>query len=243
MKIQEYLASPRKKRAYNRALFGIIAPRYNLATRLLSFFRDQRWKKTLIRDLPDKPARVIVDFACGTGDITFMLRQKYPAARIIAGIDLTAAMLAAARGCPGALRSVRLIQADMQASPLRDCCADIVTGGYALRNAPDLAAFLAEVRRVLAPGGIAAFLDFSRPRLRAAGRLRHGLLLAWGWFWGWALHRDRAVYAYIAESLSVFPDSAELFRIIARAGFTGITARTFFLGTIAIVAFSKPADT
>jgi len=109
---------------------------------------------------------------------------------------------------------------------------DIVTGGYALRNAADLAAALREVRRILKPGGAAAFLDFSKPPDGLRQRLQLGLLRFWGGFWGVMLHGEADVYAYIAESLRCFPDRIELGEMLEKEGLSTVSLRLFIAGMI-----------
>ena len=87
---------------------------------------------------------------------------------------------------------------------------DIVTGGYALRNAPDLGTAIDEISRVLKPCGVAAFLDFSKPSGKILQKMEYWALKTWTGPWGTLLHRNREVYRYIAESLQPFPDRSQL---------------------------------
>ena len=158
------------------------------------------------------------------------------------GADITLPMLRLAlkrRGTAPA-GNIGFSLADMCLSPFKDQSADIVTGGYALRNAPDLTAFLREVHRMLRPGGVACFLDFSRSGSAPVSRLQNAVLGLWGGVFGWILHRRPEVYGYIAESLRLFPDRKRLEDLIATCGFAEITTQTYYFGLMAIVSFSKP---
>ncbi|MEI6563590.1 MAG: ubiquinone/menaquinone biosynthesis methyltransferase [bacterium] len=237
-RIRADLSDPGRTRLLNRQLFTLVAPRYDLATRCLSLGRDAAWKNRLVASLPERPTPVCLDLACGTGDLSRRLVEKYPAGTII-GLDLTEAMLAQARQqapSPG----VHYRVGDMGHTGLADNSVDIVTGGYALRNAGDLQEALQEVFRVLKPGGIAVFLDFSKPPHPRLQRLCHTLLKLWGGAWGWVLHRDARVYAYIADSLARYPDRRQLAALFNKSGFRNLRTRHAFAGLIECLSAEKP---
>ncbi len=151
LRIGDHLETPDKKRLYNRCVFTEIAPRYDFITRALSFGRDPAWKRDLVASLPPGDAPVCVDLACGTGDIAFLLARKYPRGSVT-GVDLTPAMLDLA-GKRNHFSNVRFVNQDMVRLDLADASVDIVTGGYALRNAPDLTSAVAEIRRIMKNSG------------------------------------------------------------------------------------------
>ena len=235
---RDYLDDPEKKRVFNRRLFAEVAPKYDFVTRALSFGRDQAWKRQLIASCPAEPAAPrCVDLACGTGDICRSLAERFPEADI-SGIDLSEDMLAIARETTpsGDWRCE-----DMGATSIDDACADIITGGYALRNAPQLDVALKEIERMLKPGGHAAFLDFSKSPNKIMAKVTHGLLNFWGGFWGLALHRNADVYGYIAGSLARFPDREELNQQVKDAGLTVERSKLFYGGMLQLLVISKPA--
>ena len=231
------LAEPEQTRKLNRALFALIAPRYDHATRFLSLGRDAYWKNRLIASLPHGQSPVCIDLACGTGDLTRRLASKYPNGTVI-GLDLTEAMLSQAR--LGHLpHNLRYVVGDMGHTGLSDNSVDLVTGSYALRSAGDLHEALSEVHRILKPGGVAVFLDFSKsvnPRLQ---RITLAILKWWGSLWGWMLHRDPRVYAYIAASLARYPDRHQLATLFRETGFEVRHTRHAFLGLIECVMVGK----
>jgi demethylmenaquinone methyltransferase/2-methoxy-6-polyprenyl-1,4-benzoquinol methylase len=124
---------------------------------------------------------------------------------------------------------------DMTSLGLHNSSCDIVTGSYALRNAPDIRSALREVRRILKEDGTAAFLDFSRSENRVIAAFQHLLLNFWGSVWGILLHGNPAVYSYIAKSLRHFPRRMELRRCINEAGFAVVQSHLFFWGMLELL--------
>lgn len=234
----DYLRTPAAKREYNEVLFAEVAKRYDLVTRALSLGRDQAWKRALLESLPSDPTPVCVDLACGTGDVSFALARRYPRGTVC-GIDLTPEMLQIAEA-RNRFPNVRLELGDMHQLPFPSASIDIVTGSYALRNAPALTVALEEVHRVLRPGGTAAFLDFSKSPHWLSQRLSFAVLYLWGSFWGLVLHRQPAVYAYIAKSLWHFPDRKAIRRELSKVGFAEVFSRKFYCGTLEIITVRKP---
>lgn len=223
----DWLNTPDRKRAFNAAHFATAAARYDLATIAMSFGRDRSWKRKLVDELPPHPRPCCLDLACGTGDLSRLLAGRYPDGHVI-GLDLSREMLslALARGVPPHLS---YLQGDMHALPLATASCDLVTGGYALRNAPDLTRAVAEIARVLRPGGHAAFLDFARAATPAGQRLQYRLLRFWCGLWGRLLSGSWEVHGYIAESLQTFPAQADLDQILHSHGLV-LSARNRMMG-------------
>ena len=236
-KIREDLAEPERTRKLNRELFTLIAPQYDEATRYLSLGRDAFWKDRLIAGLPKQAAPVCLDLACGTGDLTRRLAAKYPEGSVT-GLDLTEAMLTQAR-LQSHSEKIRYIIGDMGHTGLPDNSIDIITGGYALRNAGDLQEALREVHRILKPGGTAVFMDFSKPANRGLQYIGHTIIKLWGGTWGWILHRDPRVYTYIADSLERYPNRRDLTEILQEIGFENLRTHHAFLGLIECLTVEK----
>lgn len=238
LRMHDYIDCPQGKLKYNKEMFKEIAPRYDFITRALSLGRDKRWKDELVARLPEIESPNCLDLACGTGDIAFRLADRYPRGYIV-GLDLTEAMVAYA-GLRNCHNNVKFIIQEMCRTQFADNSFDIVTGGYALRNAPDLKNALGEIQRVMKPGGTGAFLDFSKPSNRLFQQGENILLKIWCGFWGLILHRNTEVYIYIAESLKQFPDSEQLKEYITEAGFGNIWSKKYYLGVVETIAFEKP---
>ncbi len=237
LNMHDYIHSAEGKLFFNRQMFGHIASKYDFITRALSFGRDTSWKNKLINDLPVIEAPACLDIACGTGDLTFRLAAKYPQGRIVA-LDITEQMLDLARS-RNKFSNITFAVGDMCRIDFPDDSFDIVTAGYALRNAPDLQLALKEIRRVMKPGATAAVLDFSKSPNRFFQKTQDFLLRFWGGFWGILLHRNSQLYTYIAASLKQFPDSAALKQLITRQGFSILKSRKHFLGFTESISFQK----
>jgi ubiquinone/menaquinone biosynthesis methyltransferase len=240
LRIGDHLNTASEKRIYTEQVFGAIAPRYDFITRALSFWRDASWKRTLISWLPVCTAPACVDLACGTGDLAFALADKYKGGDIT-GLDIAEPMLDLARSRNSHLHT-QFIKGDMASLPFPSNTIDIVTGGYALRNAPDLKVTIAEIQRILKPGGVAAFLDFSKPAGKKLQRLEYWLLKIWTGFWGILFHRNHEVYSYIAESLERYPARPDLYRLFEEQGFVILGSRLNFFGITETLLLRKNAS-
>lgn len=236
------LRDPESKRRYNRKLFSVVATRYDVITRVLSFRQDRRWKKELLQQVAPTEPRTVVDVASGTGDFAIAAAHRFSNAQIIA-MDLTPEMLT--RGRRNARRRrvplgrIRFELGDMDDLPYQEGSIDLVTAGYALRNAPSLDSALREIYRVLRPGGSLGILDFSHSRAPVLSLLQIGMLRFWGRLWGRLLHGNPEVYGYIAESLRRFPDHREFLKLLRRKGFEKIRTKRYFLGLVAIITARK----
>lgn len=237
LKARDWLQVPERKRIYNELHFSEAAPRYDTATRAMSLFRDASWKARLVASLPDHPGPACVDIGCGTGDVAFLLAGRYPAGRIT-GVDIAEPMLRIARE-RNRHAHVRFLRQDMCAMEVPDGSVDIVTGSYALRNAPDLRLALREFGRITRPGGTAAFLDFVQPAAAFLRVPRRLLLRTWCGFWGLVLHGNREVHGYIAESLAAFPDRRTLLDLFGAHGFALVSSDRFFLGITELLVLRR----
>lgn len=215
--LTDALATPDGKSRYVRRLFSTIADRYDLITVLLSYGQDRRWKRRLVDLANLRPGAAALDLACGTGDIAFELASR--GARVVAA-DITPRMLDLATRKPEAASGgARFLAGDMMALPFRDECFDVVTTGYGIRNVPAIEPAIAEVRRVLRPGGVFLSLDFNRPENAAMRAVYLGYLTVVGSALGHALHKDPDTYRYIPETIRRYPGAASVADLIVRHGF------------------------
>jgi len=212
------------------ALFDTIAPRYDLLNRLMSLGMDSGWRRRALDELGLAPGALVLDLACGTGDLARELARRHYRA---VGADLSAAMLAAA----GAL-GVPLVRADAAALPLPTGRFDGVVSGFSVRNFAALEAVLAEAARVLRPGGRLVLLEVDVPR-SAPLRLAHGLWMAWVVPALGALLSDAAAYRYLPRSLAYLPAPEVLAARLESAGFTDVARRRLAGGLAQVVRATR----
>ena len=197
-----------KVRAVDR-MFDTIAPRYDLLNRLLTFGMDVGWRRRTVRSLDLRPGSVVLDLACGTGDLC---RELAAAGLRAVGVDRSQGMLAAAR------TEAALVRGDGLRLPVPDGSADGVVCGFALRNFVALEPFFAECARVLRPGGRVAVLEVSQPAnpvLRVGHSVYFGRVvpLVGG------LISDRDAYRYLPKSLAYLPPDEAIVGLLGDAGF------------------------
>ena len=228
------LAAPESKGRYVRRLFATIADRYDFITRLLSFGLDQRWKRQLIvLANPGKDQRVL-DLACGTGDLAFGSAAR--GADVI-GLDITFRMVELARvaaartATPG--RTCWIV-GDMMALPMPAGSFDRITTGYGLRNVPDLGGAIAEIHRVLKPGGRLCSLDFDRPENSLVRAVYLTYLTVVGSTLGLILHGDPDTYRYIPASIRRYPGARGVVKLLEAAGFADVRHVRVLGGLMAI---------
>jgi len=222
--------TPASRRRHVRRLFETIAARYDLITRLLSFGLDQGWKRRLMALGEIHPGARVLDLACGTGDLALAAAAR--GARVT-GVDIAWPMVAIARTKPGA-GAARWVVGDMCDLPIATGTIDLVTTGYGLRNVPDLPRAIAEINRVLRPGGWFCSLDFDRPPSRLVRAVYLAYLAMVGSVLGWLLHRDPDTYRYIPESIRRYPGASAVARMLADAGFDSARAIPVLGGLMAI---------
>ena len=238
-----------------RAMFGRVAPVYDLLNHLLSASLDRRWRRRAARAL--RPAASgagplpALDLCCGTGDQALALRGE--GARVAAA-DFCVPMVARARRKfrrqaaagprPGRLATPPApapLVADALVLPFGPGRFGAATVSFGLRNVVDLDAALAEIRRVLAPGGQLVVLEFALPRWRPLRALylfyfRRLLPLV-----GRLVSRDRGAYSYLPESVLAFPQREGFLDRMGRAGFADTTWDDLAAGIVCLYSGRRAA--
>ncbi|MFL5931889.1 MAG: class I SAM-dependent methyltransferase [Gaiellaceae bacterium] len=206
-------------------MFDRIAPVYDAMNRVMTAGLDQRWRRATARAVVRR-GDAVLDACCGTGDLAVAAARE---GGRVTGLDFSEPMLERARRKGPELEWV---EGDLLALPFADGSFDAATVGFGVRNVDDLALGLAELRRVLRPGGRVGVLEITQPR----GALRPFYRM---WF-------DRIVpllgrvlpggsaYTYLPASVRRFPGPDELSGMLERAGFADVRYRTFAAGIVAL---------
>jgi demethylmenaquinone methyltransferase / 2-methoxy-6-polyprenyl-1,4-benzoquinol methylase len=208
-----------------RAMFDRIAPVYDAMNRAMTLGLDQRWRRATVSAVV-APGNKVLDACCGTGDLALAAVR---AGGRVTGLDFSGRMLDRARRKS---TSVEWVLGDVTALPFADAGFDAVTVGFGVRNLQDLEPGLAELRRVLRPGGRLGVLEITRPR---------GLLAPFYrlWFDGLVpllgkLLPGGSAYTYLPASVRRFPGPEELAELLRVAGFSDVDYRLFAGGIVAL---------
>lgn len=237
LKAKHSLDTAEDKKQFNLEHFTESAARYDFATRALSLWQDHSWKKLLVKIAPALDSANCLDLACGTGDVTFLLAEKYPKANII-GTDITPAMLEIARK-KNQYENVDFETADIAELNYPDQSFDLITGSYALRNSPDIIKSLHRIYDILKPGSHFIFLDFAKPESKRQQKFQYYLLKFWGSLWGILLHGNPEVHGYISASLQQYPPPSILDAMIAETGFSKASETDLFFGMLKLIDLKK----
>jgi demethylmenaquinone methyltransferase/2-methoxy-6-polyprenyl-1,4-benzoquinol methylase len=210
-------------------MFDAIAPRYDLVNRVMTFGMDRGWRRRAVAELRLATGSLVVDVACGTGDLCRELQMN---GHRTVGMDLSLGMLREARtGAP-------LVQADGLKLPLGDETIDGITCGFALRNVSDVTELISEFARVLRAGGRISLLEVAEPEsriLRTGNRIYfHRIVPVIG-----GLLSDRDAYRYLPESTAYLPDRAGLVALVRENGFPDARSDLVRLGVAQIITGTR----
>ncbi len=241
MKAFRSMPAPDKTPSRIAGMFDAIAPRYDLLNRVLSAGLDQTWRQRAVRELGLGARPRVVDLCTGTADLAIAAVRVHPDASVVA-LDFSGAMLRVARakvsaGDHGA--RIRLVRADATRIPLAESVYDAATIGFGIRNVAEPNLALAELQRVLKPGGRLAILEFGQPRIP-------GIRTLYSWYFRYLLpaigklvsHHESA-YSYLPASVGTFPPPAEFARTIEIHGFVNVRAVPLTFGIVYLYIGSK----
>src|SRR5262245_59707293 len=220
-------------------MFDQVEPRYDLLNRLMTLGQDAAWGRAMWRGVPER-ARVVLDLCTGNGVSLDGLRRP---GRLVIGLDVSFAMLAQALAEHGRLGwAPRLACGDAFRLPLRAGSVDAITVAFGVRNLRPHRDALAEMARVLKPGGVLCVLEALAPRGGPIGwahrfHLRHVLPLLG------RLSPAPDAYRYLAQSILEFGAGPEFERALEGAGFAIRRRRVFMLGAAGLwIATTGPGS-
>ena len=217
------------------SLFDRIAPVYDRLNRIISWGRDQRWRRDLARCLDLKAGQVILDISAGTGDMEPALKGICPELEVI-GLDPSRPMVSLYREKQP---NAEIALGTVEKIPFRDASFARAVCTFGLRNFKDRSTGFKEVNRVLEPGGLWGFLEMSAPNgtlfpIIYALYFKHLVPLI-----GAALSPSPGAYRYLRDSVYAFPEYDLMVEEHYRAGFGPVYYRPILRGAVGLYIFKK----
>ena len=225
-----------EKRAVVRAMFDEVAPRYDMVNRFISMGMDIWWRRRTVRALALPRGSVVLDLACGTGDLSRMLHRS---GIETIGVDMSTGMLLASGGDASRAAGMVPVLGDALALPFADASFDGAVCGFALRNFTDLGGVFAELARVVRPGGRIALLEVGVP---SSAVIRAGYKV---WFEhavpiiGGLLSDAKDAYRYLPRSVEYLPPPEGLKSLLRASGMRSVGRRTLGAGAAQLLTASR----
>ena len=238
--VTPYKSSSLSKKEQVAQMFDTISGNYDGLNRVISFGIDVKWRKKVLALVAAKNPKTILDIATGTGDLAILMTQT--SATKIIGLDISAGMLDVGRkkiSDKNLLDKIEMILADSENMPFEDNSFDAITVAFGVRNFEHLDKGLAEILRVLKPGGIFVILETSNPTKTPFKQgyvfyTKNILPLI-----GKLFSKDNSAYSYLSESASLFPFGEALNNILRKIGFIEVVAMPQTFGVATIYSASK----
>jgi demethylmenaquinone methyltransferase/2-methoxy-6-polyprenyl-1,4-benzoquinol methylase len=229
-----------EKSTYVREMFATIAPKYDVANRVMTAGIDESWRRRAIRELRVDPGGEVLDLCCGTGDLSFANARSDRARRIV-GVDFCEPMLKVARERNTEFADrISFIEGDVMALPFEDARFDGATMGFSMRNVVDIGTTLREIRRVLKPGARFVNLDVSKPPNPLWRSLFYFHFYKIVPLLGGLLSGSKSAYAYLPNSLTNFPDADGLAACFVQAGYADVRFVRLLGGIVAVHVGAVP---
>jgi demethylmenaquinone methyltransferase/2-methoxy-6-polyprenyl-1,4-benzoquinol methylase len=223
-------------------MFDAIAGRYDLLNHLLSLGLDRRWRARAVAELQLADGERLLDLCTGTGDLAIAAADRSgsdrgagPRPLQVIGLDFAPAMLAIAHAkirARGFQARIPLVRGDATALPVANASCDAASIGFGIRNVDRPERAIAELARVLRPGGRLAILEFGFPTIpgiRALYRLYFRRLLP---LIGRAVSRHDEAYSYLPASVEAFQSPQAFSRMLESAGFARVRTVPLTLGIV-----------
>jgi demethylmenaquinone methyltransferase / 2-methoxy-6-polyprenyl-1,4-benzoquinol methylase len=226
---------PEEKTARVRGVFNSVASRYDLMNDVMSGGLHRLWKAAFITWLRPRRNMRLLDLAGGTGDIAFRFLRAGGGTVAVADINLEMLLVGQERARKQRLGgAIEWLCANGEVLPIPDSSMDVVTCAFGIRNMTDKSAALAEIHRILKPGGRFMCLEFSRLALPGLEKLYDKYSFEVVPQLGRLVANDEASYRYLAESIRTFPDQDAFADMISHAGFSKVKYRNLAGGIAAM---------
>jgi demethylmenaquinone methyltransferase/2-methoxy-6-polyprenyl-1,4-benzoquinol methylase len=238
--VTPYKDSNLSKKEQITQMFDTISGNYDGLNRVISFGIDVKWRKKVLQLVKATQPETILDIATGTGDLAILMAQTN--ASKIVGLDISSGMLEVGKKKikEQNLESIiEMVLGDSEQMPFSDNYFDAITVSFGIRNFETLAKGLAEIHRVLKPGGIFVILETSVPvktPYKQGYRFYTSTILP---LIGKLFSKDRVAYGYLSESAAVFPYGEQLNNILRKIGFIDVKAMPQTFGVATIYSASK----
>ncbi len=239
-KITPYKDSSLNKKEQVEQMFDKISGNYDGLNRVISFGIDVKWRKKVIELVEATKPQAVLDIATGTGDLAISLAET-TATRIV-GLDISEGMLAVGRkkiAAKDLSEKIEMVQADSEALPFEENSFDAITVAFGVRNFEHLEKGLAEIYRVLKPGGIFVVLETSVPTkfpYKQGYNFHSKVILP---VIGKLFSQDKVAYSYLSESAASFPYGEEFNNILRKIGFNNVEDKPQTFGVATIYKASK----
>ncbi len=235
MTVLPYKDKESSKKQQVADMFDNISPRYDFLNHFLSLGIDIRWRKKAIKLLKEIQPKKILDIATGTGDFAIESLSLNP--EKVIGVDISEGMLSVGREKLKKRKldsRISLQSGDSENLPFEDNMFDAIIVAFGVRNFENLEKGLAEMYRVLRPGGKVVVLEFSKPK-------RFPFKQFYNFYFknilptiGKTISKDNSAYTYLPESVKSFPDGAVFTSILDKLGFKNTECRPLTLGISSI---------
>jgi demethylmenaquinone methyltransferase / 2-methoxy-6-polyprenyl-1,4-benzoquinol methylase len=220
-----------------RGVFDSVAGNYDLMNDLMSGGAHRLWKEFTLSLTGLRPGQRALDVAGGTGDLTTGMARQVGKHGLVVLSDINAAMLNEGRDRlldTGHVGNIAVSLANAEKLPFRDSMFDCVTIGFGLRNVTDKAAALADMCRVLKPGGQLLVLEFSQPVVPLLKPLYDLYSFRVLPLLGKFIAKDEGSYRYLAESIRMHPDQETLLQMMRDAGLEDCRYHNLSGGIVAV---------
>ena len=238
--VKPYGDDNKSKKEEVAQMFDNISEKYDFLNHLLSLGIDKGWRRKAVRMIAPYSPKQCLDIATGTGDFAIALLKLNP--EKVVGADISEGMLEQGRikmKKKGHDKIIEMLYGDSENLPFENESFDSITVGFGVRNFQNLEKGLGDMLRVLRPNGVAAILEFSKPKKfpmkQTYGFYSRNIIPAVGK----TISKDDAAYTYLPESVAAFPEGEDFENVLKKVGFTHLKSELVSGGIATIYLAQK----